>query len=521
MAQTIGSLDLNAFSDLYSDSIQYFWFEGDASATYGAGVHVTLVPDTSFISNPTGQNILMNTDGFSMRSGLLPMMTLNNNSLDFNVVDTTEGTYTNVASFGRSQTFNNEYSRKIFEIGRLNNVSRTGKVNWTEYDNTSPFEYVLPWNCSSVNSTKYYDSNYDLINDLTGAVSYTLSGRTITWDATACTTLQSYSVAYIRVSYSATGDFPYFTLGSDGIGDIGAYSYREGENCVASGITAHAEGESTTASASNSHAEGYMTTASGDDSHAEGNGTTASGDTSHAEGVGAIASGFISHAEGEGTTASKSYCHAEGYGTTASGLVSHTEGWNTTASGSYSHAQNYYTVASGSTSHAQNYHTVADQECQTAIGRYNTESNTNNLFVIGNGTSSARSDAFSVDKYGNVVASGTISASVETLSPNTTTTTGQYVSSSACRFGSVVHLTFVFRKTGSTASGSNVYQGTLTGVPAPASTVTGSGYWTTHALPLSFTPSKVLIIRNAGSTSMSMDSSDTCTVGFTYITNEN
>lgn len=99
MTTTIGSLDLNAFSDLYSDSTQYFWFEGNASASYGAGVHVTLVPDTLFINNPTGQNILMNTDGISIRNGLLPMMTLDNDSLDFNIVDTTAGTYTTTATF--------------------------------------------------------------------------------------------------------------------------------------------------------------------------------------------------------------------------------------------------------------------------------------------------------------------------------------------------------------------------------------------------------------------------------------
>ena len=102
MTTAIGSLDLNAFSDLYSDSNQYFWFESDATATYGAGAHVTLVPDTSFISNPTSQNILMNTDGFSIRNGLLPMMTLDNDSLDFNVVDTTQGTYVSMATFGAS-----------------------------------------------------------------------------------------------------------------------------------------------------------------------------------------------------------------------------------------------------------------------------------------------------------------------------------------------------------------------------------------------------------------------------------
>lgn len=100
MTTTIGSLDLNAFSDLYSDSTQYFWFESNSSATYGAGVHVTLVPDTTFMSNPTGQNILINTDGFSIRNGLLPMMTLDNDSLDFNMVDIGTGTFFNAATFG-------------------------------------------------------------------------------------------------------------------------------------------------------------------------------------------------------------------------------------------------------------------------------------------------------------------------------------------------------------------------------------------------------------------------------------
>ena len=100
MAQTIGSLDLASLKNLRDDVTQYFWFESNSSATYGAGVHITLSPDTSFIANPSGQNILMNTDGISIRDGLLPMMTLGNDSLDFNMVDTSTGTYANVATFG-------------------------------------------------------------------------------------------------------------------------------------------------------------------------------------------------------------------------------------------------------------------------------------------------------------------------------------------------------------------------------------------------------------------------------------
>lgn len=100
MTTTIGSLDLTSANSLYNDATQYFWFESDSTASYGAGVHITLSPSATFMSNPTGQNILINTDGISIRNGLLPMMTLDNDSLDFNVIDTEGGTFTNVASFG-------------------------------------------------------------------------------------------------------------------------------------------------------------------------------------------------------------------------------------------------------------------------------------------------------------------------------------------------------------------------------------------------------------------------------------
>lgn len=99
----MGSLDLGALNNLY-DETQYFWFESSAQP-WGAGAHVTLYPQSEFTTSThanylKGQNILINTDGISIRNGLLPMMTLDNDSLDFNTIDTTNGTYTNVASFG-------------------------------------------------------------------------------------------------------------------------------------------------------------------------------------------------------------------------------------------------------------------------------------------------------------------------------------------------------------------------------------------------------------------------------------
>lgn len=169
MAQTIGSLDLNAFSDLYSDSTQYFWFESNASASYGAGVHVTLVPDTSFISNPTGQNILMNTDGISIRNGLLPMMTLGNDSLDFNTVDTTAGTYSSAATFGERTRIGKE------ELGYAKVLLSPSIFHFLSSESTSVFKTGV---ASAETGTSQIEINADWQSPITTGLtfgSYTLN----------------------------------------------------------------------------------------------------------------------------------------------------------------------------------------------------------------------------------------------------------------------------------------------------------------------------------------------------------
>lgn len=101
MGTGTGSIDLSTLNGLHDNLTQHFWFNSNAGAAYGTGVHMTLSSQAEFIANPTGQNILMNTDGISIRSGLIPLMVLDNDSLDFNVVtDSTQGTYKSVATFG-------------------------------------------------------------------------------------------------------------------------------------------------------------------------------------------------------------------------------------------------------------------------------------------------------------------------------------------------------------------------------------------------------------------------------------
>ena len=374
MTTTIGSVDLNALSDLYNDANQYFWFESNSDATYGAGVHITLSPDTSFVANPSGQNVLINTDGISFRNGLLPMMTLDNDSLDFNVINTTTGTYNNVASFGSTAivigeesnanlhlTFNNlsmvdKDGTKFFEVGDNRNADGIATMKHTAtvtVNSAGSATIIVESNISSIVSI--YADSVQLSSS-----KYSFNNRTVTING-----FTANSVKYIEITYTTRDSIIYLTVGSrEASGNIGNYSIAEGADVIAGGYA--------------SHAEGYATTASGFVSHAEGNATTASGDTSHAEGYATTASGFTSHAEGDSTTAS---------------------GWN-------SHAEGYATTASGDYSHAGGTRTIADSANMTAIGKYNTK-NSGKAFAIGNGIKdTARSDAFTVDWSGNTVMEG-------------------------------------------------------------------------------------------------------------------
>ena len=224
---------------------------------------------------------------------------------------------------------------------------------------------------------------------------------------------------------------------------VGDYSTAEGYSTTASKYASHAEGGNTTASGQFSHAEGSNynsssktlpdrtatvsdvsytisgSTAYDINSHAEGTQSFAYAYSSHAEGFSTTASGNASHAEGYSTTASKYASHAEGYSTTASNYSSHAEGGNTTASGQFSHAEGVSTTASGQFSHAEGSGTTASNEASHACGRYNaamtnggaSNNTTGTAFVIGNGTESALSNAFSVQFDGTVKAKSTITAS--------------------------------------------------------------------------------------------------------------
>lgn len=449
MAQTIGSLDLNAFSDLYSDSTQYFWFESNASATYGAGVHITLSPDTSFIANPSGQNILMNTDGISMRNGVLPMMVLDNDSLDFNIVDTTQGTYTNAASFGATTTIGiisntqshvqiNSLGMNIYQgnddvafFGANARIGESITINTGQQNGVSSVsigrlaisvgDYSIAEGTlvASFGASSHAEGGVFFVNYLDGFHSYSdvNSGSTVV-DLSPYTT----SGVFSSVTQLKVGQYLYYGLPSTSVGGI-----VEITNVDTSPYTAFkrvtftpAIPESideqtpwyvlTTAIGKSSHAEGVGTIAKGDYSHAEGNITIASGNSSHAEGLETVASAYA-HAEGVQTQATGNYSHSEGFCTIASGVASHAEGGYVVASGTYSHAEGTGAdadspqIASGFCSHAEGYLTQATGSASHAEGSYDTQATGSASHAEGWGTTSrgeaTHSEGRGTDAFGN------------------------------------------------------------------------------------------------------------------------
>lgn len=89
---------------------QHFWFNQSGSDT---GAHIAFVPKSTFEEEHDGYNLLLAADAIAIRNGLLPTMVLDNDSLDFNIVDTTNGTYTNVASFGEITTIGNTNAQNV------------------------------------------------------------------------------------------------------------------------------------------------------------------------------------------------------------------------------------------------------------------------------------------------------------------------------------------------------------------------------------------------------------------------
>lgn len=182
----------------------------------------------------------------------------------------------------------------------------------------------------------------------------------------------------------------------------GKYSHTEGHATEASGQNAHAEGSDCHANGTSSHAEGFECWAIAKYAHAENRGCIARGEAAHAEGDHTNAKGPSSHAEGRRTNATAKDSHAEGFNTTAMGISSHAEGYQTWVEGDYAHGEGRDVVVIGDYAHGEGQKTDARGDHQHVQGKYNIVDNSNEYaHIVGNGSSKGRSNAHTLDWFGN------------------------------------------------------------------------------------------------------------------------
>ncbi len=162
------------------------------------------------------------------------------------------------------------------------------------------------------------------------------------------------------------------------------------------GLLSFAAGYNTKAKGSFSTSMGRSTIASNAIATSMGFGTNASGQVSTSMGNGSAASGFTATSMGNATLASGDFSTSMGDLTVASGVGAFASGGSSIASGGYASSLGEQTVAKargGFTTGVWNDNTDAPNATTTA--------STDRIFQIGNGTSSVRSNAFTVLRNGN------------------------------------------------------------------------------------------------------------------------
>lgn len=240
---------------------------------------------------------------------------------------------------------------------------------------------------------------------------------------------------YVKLDFNYIPDNVYHSENAPVKFGAGKNSAVQGNETTADGWNAHAEGNRSAATGPEAHAEGSYTKADGSGSHAEGIYTKADGDYSHAEGNSTEASGYASHAEGDYTVSNRRGMHAEGkYNLYDSAkyvdvVSSNNEYYwkNMYAASEYTFDADtgYYTLVNAEPKneaviglyYASKYQyengsiTILDKPISLISGtNYNIERHNSNfaanlqgkyVHVVGNGVSSARSNAYTLDWDGN------------------------------------------------------------------------------------------------------------------------
>jgi trimeric autotransporter adhesin len=181
-----------------------------------------------------------------------------------------------------------------------------------------------------------------------------------------------------------------------------------GTDCYAFGYSADAVGSYSISLGRNSDATGYESCVLGGYAVANENSSIAIGQSAS---TGLSNNGTVSAALGPSTDAEGTGTTSIGYNSESNGNYTITLGYNALTSGSYGLAIGYYANTTGSNATALGANTTAKAYDGLVVGTYNVgqgnESSsswtaTDDLFVVGNGNSSTKSNAFLIEKNGNI-----------------------------------------------------------------------------------------------------------------------
>ena len=107
----------------------------------------------------------------------------------------------------------------------------------------------------------------------------------------------------------------------------------------------------------------------------------------------------------------------------------------------------------------------------------------------------------------------------KTITVNVTSTTGTIKGINCKRYGNVVWLQLTVSNNASVAGGADVYSGTLSSaLPRPYAYTTGGSYYGSRAIAGSLNAERLVHIRNAADTAVTIGSSNSVVITFTYIT---
>lgn len=357
---------------------QHFWTGDD-------GVHVTQVTQESWETTPVGPNLLANSLGILLRTGLSNLVSVTQGAIAF--YDGLGNAAANVvAQFGRDGAYQYVQGalRSALTSAGLNIYASDGSTSVAKFGTSARIGALgggrVEVDSDGLDVYGYANSRYARIatlnNPSTGLATIGVTGVCVSITESS----QGGSRTYVGIWASSN---PIVDVLSAEIGGQPVTVVPQGNafECPSASV-----GDVLTVSYTTSAVVG--STVLGSNSHAEG-------DSSLASGAWCDASGYASQAFGE-STANGDYSHAEGNSETF-GTASHSEGYQTKAIGDYSHAGGYDSEASGRASTAIGTGTKASSENQATIGRYNVEDTQGKYaLVVGNGSPSNRSNALAV-----------------------------------------------------------------------------------------------------------------------------